>query len=1000
VVTITLQHPSNIILRDSSLTIGGAGVCWDGTNWFVVKAGTKEVYKYDSDFTYVTFYNLDAGQLVPYGIEWDGTSFFVTDGNANVYQYNSDFSVLEDTHDVGALGGNDDPRGICWDGSAFFITDTDANVYKYPSDFLALTTSYDIGALGGNDDPFGVCWDATYFWVIDNTDGSLYQYPSDFSALTASYDIGALGGNDAPYGIDYDNTYHYVADIDGYIYKYEYVPDEDITSKVKSFFIDHSIKQSPTAVGEIFNTTVEYDDKIKVTGIQTAKRLAHPLQNGVNYKDSLHFRSDTIGAFPTDTTQGAWTDSDGAGTDSIITDKFNGHSYVLAMRDESAANAPSVKYSFTGQTDGSIEFWIAVTDTDCRIIIYWRDEGNGITSGLRIKTAAWEYYDDGAAFAAMGGTAPVIGKWYRVTYTFDCDTDKFSITIVDEDDTAIASVSDKGLASSPTTIDVLQMLGNAANEDYIVYFDAIGFTWDSNYTLGDNANLEVSLSSQTLFEGRAIEEGSEHIKTIPLVSLSIEGSEAKIGEQGTAYNPDGYAHIANYSEEVVPETINAKCSDITATLTDEIYRGSLTFENDTDATFPVGFVDKSTIAASITVDATGVGSHKYVLKLNDTDNATKCDCIYYFERQESGTIEVWIYSDDVTKLGQITLINDLGTGALSFNFDADDTNYHDGGWNKLDDVANATWYRIRIDFECGAGGYEDVDGNALGTDEYSITQYGTDGVEDAQATTVSFSNNCSYVVGIQIKTEDADDTYSFYVDAIGFSWDSDYTIGDNKHIYIHDVQTGSNTIDFSIQGEHYVDDMSDTIADLEGYIWYYTGDHKWIFNDGTLNNTISLTKYCQDVNGTNFLERYNDIIIKCGWNAGSRVYGTASNSDSKTTYGTKTLPCHYSVVNDTSTTANSIATSVLAFQENTPKIRTLGFRNTNYGMFQPGETIPIPASTIYEEANNSYLDAGNWLITKVVYDCILDMNILTLSKTLFYMNKFKLGRELETLANG
>ena len=62
-----------------------------------------------------------------------------------------------------------------------------------------------------------------------------------------------------------------------------------------------------------------------------------------------------------------------------------------------------------------------------------------------------------------------------------------------------------------------------------------------------------------------------------------------------------------------------------------------------------------------------------------------------------------------------------------------------------------------------------------------------------------------------------------------------------------------------------VENLLTRIAELEGYIWYYTPDHEVVFNDGSKSNTISLTRYCTDVTGTDYIERYNNIIVKGGW---------------------------------------------------------------------------------------------------------------------------------------
>ncbi|KKK81558.1 hypothetical protein LCGC14_2812240, partial [marine sediment metagenome] len=60
----------------------------------------------------------------PIGICWDGTNFFVVDNtDAVVYKYNAALDTEVATYDIGALGDNDSPIAITWDGTSFYVTD-------------------------------------------------------------------------------------------------------------------------------------------------------------------------------------------------------------------------------------------------------------------------------------------------------------------------------------------------------------------------------------------------------------------------------------------------------------------------------------------------------------------------------------------------------------------------------------------------------------------------------------------------------------------------------------------------------------------------------------------------------------------------------------------------------------------------------------------------------------------------------------------------------------
>ena len=205
------------------------GMCWDGTYFYVCDPSSNLIYKYDSSFSYIGTINTNTisggANFLPTGITTDGSSFYVVDyDDASIYKYNGAFDTLQETYDIGALGGNDAPWDICWDGSNFFVTDNDNFVYKYPPDFASLITSYDIGGLGGNDDIFGIEWDGNFFFITDDTDDYVYKYDSSFLYIIDIYDIGALGGNDNPYGITWDGSFFYVVDSDD-IRVYQYSSD-------------------------------------------------------------------------------------------------------------------------------------------------------------------------------------------------------------------------------------------------------------------------------------------------------------------------------------------------------------------------------------------------------------------------------------------------------------------------------------------------------------------------------------------------------------------------------------------------------------------------------------------------------------------------------------------------------------------------------------------------------------------------------------------------------
>lgn len=108
--------------------------------------------------------------------------------------------------------------------------------------------------------------------------------------------------------------------------------------------------------------------------------------------------------------------------------------------------------------------------------------------------------------------------------------------------------------------------------------------------------------------------------------------------------------------------------------------------------------------------------------------------------------------------------------------------------NALDD----TWYRIRIDFECTADGY-------MGLTQYHWKVF----INDMEFGEYAFRNNQPQVDWVVWFTDIASLNYYQYIDAIGYSWDSDYTIDENKYPNIEIVDSNllsSDKYEFNLDG--------------------------------------------------------------------------------------------------------------------------------------------------------------------------------------------------------
>ncbi|KKM21525.1 hypothetical protein LCGC14_1634520, partial [marine sediment metagenome] len=104
------------------------------------------------------------------------------------------------------------------------------------------------------------------------------------------------------------------------------------------------------------------------------------------------------------------------------------------------------------------------------------------------------FYAGTSATVAYDGTA-----WMHVKLTFDTGTDTFSGSVngveIVTDEAFVGSVNSVGLTLIQATLET----GNQEG-----FYDAIGYSWDSDYNVGDNQYAEEGEANKVVFEGIAV----------------------------------------------------------------------------------------------------------------------------------------------------------------------------------------------------------------------------------------------------------------------------------------------------------------------------------------------------------------------------------------------------------------------------------------------------------------------------------------------------------------
>jgi len=191
------------------------------------------------------------------------------------------------------------------------------------------------------------------------------------------------------------------------------------------------------------------------------------------------------------------------------------------------------------------------------------------------------------------------------------------------------------------------------------------------------------------------------------------------------------------------------------------YPTTYSFTDDTIGEIADGFVIENLGGTANVIDT--LDGHDMVLDVFDTEGADFLRVTQMFTAggQESGTIEWWDRVDDAN-LDSHTQFRDSddGTGFL-LGIRLDDFYWYDGGFNYLGIGAlDDTWYHIRIDFECGAGGYM-----GLAADTY---YFWVDGVRYGS---FAFWWAQTDIDNINFQSDAAPNNYHHFVDALDYSWE-------------------------------------------------------------------------------------------------------------------------------------------------------------------------------------------------------------------------------------
>ncbi|MFX1442107.1 MAG: hypothetical protein ACFFHV_01725 [Promethearchaeota archaeon] len=205
-----------------------------------------------------------------------------------------------------------------------------------------------------------------------------------------------------------------------------------------------------------------------------------------------------------------------------------------------------------------------------------------------------------------------------------------------------------------------------------------------------------------------------------------------------------------------------------------------------------------------TVNVIGeLAGHKNVVEMNDISSSYSVAINKSLNPIRGyGTVEWWWRISDATDLIAFR-IHDNNNIFIYFRINQDKFQYDNGSLHDIGLVAyDNTWYHCRVDFECTTGSY-------MGLSQYSWCVY----INGTKFGNYGFRINRDQANEIWFDGSGGLTGYTTYIDAIGYSWDPNYNIGDNLNEgLLLSFETSENLIwmAYSLDDENQIEILGNT----------------------------------------------------------------------------------------------------------------------------------------------------------------------------------------------
>jgi hypothetical protein len=490
-----------------------------------------------------------------------------------------------------------------------------------------------------------------------------------------------------------------------------------------------------------------------------------------------------------------------------------GHKKVVEFNDSSDSYEAAMEKTFEAQENGTIEYWVRGDNYLWRFYLEVF-ENDTLILRIRIHENTIEYYDGSYHDHPFGELYNNL--WYHIRVK------------IFNNDSAILYVNgdpySRGLIGTPNGFNKVKFCTNDGEIPGFLgryyHLDAVGFSWNSSYTVGDNSkegllfNYETakdlnwtgySLDGQpniTIHDDYYIPMPEDGVHTIQVFGNDSLGSVYQSAVRYFTIRP-----LSIYSPE------NRTYTNL-APITEGYYQATYGFENNIYKKNPAGWtIEEYPYLGPYMKGPTyveiidEVDKHKKVVQFIDLDywDPSEAGMETTFDDRENGTIEFWARGADVD-LRFVFEIYENDTLILRIRFDDKEIEYNIGGddYSEVMDVNDNTWYHFRVDISVPSDSVDlYINGNQA---NYSGSLLGTPSIMNK----------------IRFHTNDDEVGAIYCLDAVGFSWDPNYNVGDNFAPngsgtgWLLDVEKGfiHDWMGYSLDGQSNITIFGDTVIPI------------------------------------------------------------------------------------------------------------------------------------------------------------------------------------------